>query len=266
MNCENKVIVLIHGLWLTPRSWDRVHCYYESLGHHVLAPAWPRLNGAVDEIRRDPSALSGLGLQEITDYYQKIVQSLDEPPIIIGHSMGGLITQMLLDRRLGAAGVSIAGTAPKGVFRVPLAVLRLAGPILSNPFNYWRCKMLTFEKFRYVFANVMTETLARAVYDQDVIPGPCRPIFEAAVANFTPGTVARVNHRNNRRSPLLLIAGANDNFVPAILNRTNFKLYRRSTAETDYKEFPERSHLIISQEGWKEVADYALSWAMALRR
>lgn len=135
MNCENKAVVLIHGLWLTPRSWDRFHCYYESLGHRVLAPAWPRLNGTVDEIRRDPSALSGLGLQEITNHYQKIVQSFDEPPILIGHSMGGLVTQMRLDRGLGAAGVSIAGTAPKGVLRLPPSMLKLAGPILINPFN-----------------------------------------------------------------------------------------------------------------------------------
>src|SRR3954471_8743169 len=136
MNNGSKTIVLIHGLWMTPRSWDGFRCLFEDRGCQVLTPAWPRMAGEVEAIRNDPAALAGLGLREIADHYDKVIRSLGEPPILIGHSMGGLIVQILLDRGLGAAGVSIDGTAPKGVFRLPFSVIRAANPVLSNPLNY----------------------------------------------------------------------------------------------------------------------------------
>jgi pimeloyl-ACP methyl ester carboxylesterase len=261
MDRKMETIVLLHGLWLASSSWHGFRRFYEERGYQVLTPVWPRMSASIGDIRRDPSALAGLGLREIADHYEKIVRSLDDAPILMGHSMGGLIVQILLNRGLGAAGVSIDGTAPRGVFRLPLSVIKAANPVLSNPLNYWRCKTLTFAQFKYAFANIMTEADARTVYERDVIPGPGRPIFEAAFANFNPWTAARINHANNRRAPLLLIAGAEDNLVPAILNRINHKLYQRATAKTDYKEFPNRSHLIVAQKGWQEVAAYALSWA-----
>jgi pimeloyl-ACP methyl ester carboxylesterase len=264
MEHKMETIVLIHGLWMSPSSWNSFRRFYEERGYQVLAPAWPRMSASLGDMRRNPSQLAGLGLREIADHYEDAVRSLDSAPVLMGHSMGGLIVQILLDRGLGAAGVSIDGTAPRGVLRLPLSVIKAANPVLSNPLNYWRCKMLTFAQFKYAFANVMTEVEARTVYERDVIPGPGRPIFEAGFANFNPWTAARINHANSYRPPLLLISGTEDNLVPAILNRINHKLYQRSAAKTDYREFPNRSHLIIAQQGWQEVAEYALSWAQGV--
>jgi pimeloyl-ACP methyl ester carboxylesterase len=263
MNQETKTIVLIHGLWVTPRSWDLFRNFYEERGYHVLTPAWPRMQGEVQEIRRDPSALAGLGLREIADHYERFIRALDEPPILMGHSMGGLTVQILLDRGLGAAGVSIDGAAPRGIFRLPLSTIKACRPVLSNPRNYGRNVTLTFDQFRYTFANVMTQEAARAAYNNNAIPGPGRPVFQVAFGNIIPRAANQVNHRNNSRAPLLLIAGAEDHLVPPIVNQINYKKYRRSTAITEYKEFPHRSHLIVAQDGWQEVADYALSWAQA---
>jgi len=256
-----KTIVLIHGLWLTPRSWDSFREHYESQGYRVLTPAWPGMQGEISEIRRDPSGIAGLGVQEIADYYERYIRGLDEAPILMGHSFGGLIVQMLLDRGLGVAGVAIDSVAPQGVLDLPLPMLKAASSVLSNPFNYLTTVHLTFEQFRYAFANNLDEEEARVIYEEQAIPGPGRPIFQAALANFTPGAVTRVNYNNPHRAPLLLIAGSDDHQVPASLNRSNFKKYARSTAVTAFKEFEHRSHWIVAEKGWEEVADYAIHWA-----
>ncbi len=260
MNSKTNTIVLIHGLWMTPRCWECFIGWYEACGYNVLAPAWPRMQGEVEAIRRDPSTLAGLGLREIADHYEKIVRSLPEPPILIGHSMGGLIVQILLDRGLGVAGVSIDGATPRGILQLPLSMLKAANPVLSHPSRYSRCVMLTFEQFYYAFANTMTPVEARRAYDRYFIPGPARPIFQAALANLNPWAATAVNRYNDDRAPLLLINGAEDHLVPPVLNQINQWLYLNSEAVTGYKEFPDRSHLIIAQPGWKDVAEYALYW------
>ena len=193
-------------------------------------PGWPRLNTQVEEIRRDPTALAGLGVLEIVQHYEAVVRTLPEPPILVGHSFGGLIVQMLLDRGLGVAGVSIDGTVPKGILTLPFSVLKATRPVLKNPFNYWRTLMLTFEQFRYAFANTMGEAAAREVYERHVIPGPGRPISQAAFANFLPGAATTVNRRNRSRAPLLLTAGSEDHLVPAALSRINHRKYAGSGA------------------------------------
>ncbi|MEO8359856.1 MAG: alpha/beta hydrolase [Vicinamibacteria bacterium] len=256
-----NTIVLIHGLWMTPHSWKRFQSRYEQRGYRVIAPAWPRLASTVKEVRDNPAPLAGLGLIEVAEHYEAEIRALDRPPIVIGHSMGGLVAQILLDRGLGAAGVAIDAAAPKGVYRLPFSALRAAAPVLLNPFNYGRTVMLTFEQFKYAFANVMSEKEARAAYEEDAVPGPGRPLFEVASGNFSFHAANQVDHSNNRRAPLLLIAGGSDNLVPALINRINFKMYKGSTAVTEYKEFPGRSHLLVAQNGWEAVADYALSWA-----
>lgn len=263
MNKKTNTIVLIHGLWLTPRSWESFRTYYSGRGYTVHTPPWPRMEGEVEEIRRDPSALAGLGVVEIADHYEKFMGTLSEPPIIMGHSFGGLIVQILLDRGLGAVGVAIDPAAPKGVFRLPFSVLKAASPVLSNPLNVGRVVALTFKQFRYAFGNNVSEAKAREFYDRYAIPGPGRPIFQAATANLTPHAATTVNYRNTSRAPLLLISGKEDNTVPLSLVKENFRRYDRSTAVTAFKEFRRRSHLIAVQEGWLEVAEYALSWAEA---
>jgi len=258
---NRRTIVLIHGLWLTPRSWDKFSARYEARGHRIIVPAWPRVAGEVEDIRRDPSALAGLGIAEIAAHHERIVRELDEPPILIGHSLGGLIVQILLDRGLGAAGVAIDSVAPRGVFRLPVSVLKAASAVLSNPFNYGRTVSLTFAQFRYAFANTMPESEARTAYDRYAVPGAGRPVFQIAAANLTPRAATRVDFRNSQRAPLLLIAGEKDHQIPPVQVRENLARYARSTAITDFKEFPGRSHLITAQEGWEDVADYALEWA-----
>jgi pimeloyl-ACP methyl ester carboxylesterase len=245
---------------MTPRSWESFRSYYETRGFKVLAPAWPRMTGEVESLRRDSSALAGLGLGEIVDHYAGIIQGLPRPPILIGHSVGGLVVQLLLDRGLGRAGVAIDSATPRGVLPLPWSALRSGWPVLGNPLNYWRTVALTFEQFRYAFANVMAESEARAAYERYAVPGPGRPLFQIASGNFNPWAANRIAFRKNERAPLLLIGGSEDHVVPARLNRINFRLYRHSAALTGYKEFPHRCHLIIGQTGWREVAEFALTW------
>jgi pimeloyl-ACP methyl ester carboxylesterase len=266
---KKTTIVLIHGLWMSPHCWNQFKTRYEAQGYRVIAPAWPRMRGTVEELRADPSPLAGLGLREVADHYDQIVRGLDAPPILIGHSMGGLIVQLLLNRGLGSAGVAIDSATPAGIYQLPWSVIRSGMPVLKNPLNFGRTVALTFEEFRYAFAHVMPEAAARAAYEQDAVPGPGRPLFEVASGNFNPWAPNRLDYARSDRAPLLLIAGAEDRLVPAKLNRINARRYRRSPAVTDYKEFPNRSHLIIGQAGWEEVSDFALTWsqeALSLRR
>jgi pimeloyl-ACP methyl ester carboxylesterase len=262
MHLKNRTILLIPGLWMAPNSWGLFRGLYEKEGYRVLAPAWPHMHGSVEDIRRDPVELGGMGLGEIADYYAEMIDELEEAPILIGHSMGGLIVQMLLSRGLGGVGIAIDSATPKGIYRLPWSTLKANRRILSNPLNYWRPVTLTFGQFRYAFAHVMPEREARAAYEAYVVPGPGRPIFQVATGNFNPWAANRVNFRKHDRAPLLLIAGEKDRLVPAVLTRSNFHLYRHSTALTAFKEFPGRSHLLIAQVGWEEVAEYALTWAV----
>jgi pimeloyl-ACP methyl ester carboxylesterase len=262
MTDEKRTIVLIHGLWMTPRSWDPFRHYYAERGHPVVAPPWPRLQ-EVEEVRRDSSPLDGLGVTEIVDHYQRVIRELDEPPIIMGHSFGGMYVQLLLDRGLGAAGVAIDAAAPKGVLKLPFSQARSLWPVLRNPANRNRTVALTFEQFKYAFANNMSDADARAAYELNAIPGPGRPVFQAGFATLAPHAATRVNYRNDTRAPLLFIAGGEDHIVPPSVNRSNCSKYRHSKAVTAFEEFPGRSHLIVAQTGWEEVADHALTWSLA---
>jgi pimeloyl-ACP methyl ester carboxylesterase len=261
MTPQTNTIVLIHGAWMTPRSWDPFRGLFSQQGYRVLTPPWSRLEGEVEEIRRDPSAMAGLGIAEIVDGYEQFIRLLDEPPIIMGHSFGGLFVQMLLDRGLGLAGVAIDAAAPRGVLRLPFSQIRSLSPVLLNPANLRRAVSLDFEQFRYAFANTMTEREAREAFQLNAIPAPGRIVFQAGLANLNPRAVTKVDYRNDRRAPLLLIAGSEDHIVPASVNQANLRKYRHSTATTDFVEFPGRSHLIVAQTGWEEVAEHALSWA-----
>jgi pimeloyl-ACP methyl ester carboxylesterase len=254
-------IVLIHGLWLTPRSWEGWKARFESGGHEVLAPAWPRMRGDVEDIRRDPSPLNGLGVSEITGHYAEIIRGLDRPPIIIGHSFGGLVTELLLDRGLGAAGVALSPAPVKGVLRLPLAQLRAALPVLGNPANRKRTVELTPKQFHYAFTNTMSVDQARAAYDRYQVPGPGRVLFQAAFANFNPSAATKVDFHKDDRPPLLVIGNGADHTVPASVSKEAAERLRKSKAVADYKEFPGRPHFTAGAPGWEDVADYALEWA-----
>ena len=262
LRAEPQTIVLIHGLWMTPRSWEAFRRYYEERGYKVFAPPWPRLRGEVEDIRRDPSELAGLGLAEIVAHYEKTIHQLDEAPILIGHSLGGLVVQILLDRGFGAAGIAIGSAPPKGIWQLPpLSQVRALLPVVLNPLSYWQTVSLNYRQFHYTFANTMTEDEARAALTRYAIPAPGRPIFEAAFANLNRWSATIVNYANGERAPLLLIAGTDDHITPPSIVKANYYAYERSKAITSFGEFPGHSHLIIAQDGWQQVAEFALSWA-----
>ena len=258
-----ETVVLIHGLWMTPRSWEKWVERFEAQGHTALAPSWPGLEKEVEAIRADPSPLVGLGVGEVADHYERIIRELDRPPIVIGHSFGGLITQLLLDRGLGGAGVAI-GTAPvKGVLALPPSTLRAGWPALRNPFGVNALTPLSLEQFRYRFTNTYSEAESQEVYDRYYIPGTARPLFQAAYANFNPKAVTKVSRDRHDRAPLLLIGGDQDHISPPAVTKATRKLYAKSHSTTDMRQYPGKTHWIAGQPGWEEVADYALEWAIA---
>jgi len=266
MSGKRNIIVLIHGLWVTPLSWEPFRRFYGNLGYQVLAPAWPGVEGSVAEMRRNPSGLDGIGAEEVVTHYGNIVRSLLEPPVLMGHGYGGLIAQLLIDQGLGAVAVAIDSFPPKGVLMRSLSTSRALLPVLIKPFNRHGTFLWTPTQFWRVFCNTLPESEAHKVFEAQAIPAPCRPIFQAALANFTSGATTTVNFRNPNRSPLLFIGGGEDVMVPASLSRTIFRRHRASPCLSEYKEFPGRSHYIIAEQGWQEVADYALTWALAHAR
>ena len=258
-----KTIVLIHGLWMTALSWEYWVARYEDRGFEVIARSWPGMDGDIDELRHDPSGIEHLGIEEIVDYYAAIIAELDRPPIIMGHSFGGAFTQILLDRGLGAAGVAIDSGPVKGLLALPASTLKTGFPVLKNPANDHRAVPLTPEEFHYAFTNTLSDEESLAVYERYAVPGTGRVLFQGAFANFNPHSPAAVDFKNSRRAPLLFIAGGDDHVAPASLNESNLEHYRKSDAITELKEFPGRSHYTLGQEGWEEVADYALNWALS---
>lgn len=254
-------IVLINGLWLTGLSWEHWVERYTARGYRVIARSWPGMEGDIEALRRDPSAIAGLGLDAIVDHYDRIVRELDHPPIIMGHSFGGLITQILVDRGLGTAGVAIHPAPIKGIWVLPFSELKSAFPALKNPFEQHRAVALTLQQFNYGFTNYLSEEETRPIYERYAVPGPNHVLFQASFANFNPHAATTVDVHNDERAPLLLIAGGKDHTVPASVTQANYKLFGHSTAITDFKEYPDRTHWTIGQPGWEDVADYALDWA-----
>ena len=261
MKTEKGTIVLINGLWMTSRSWEFWVERYTAEGYRVIARSWPGMEGDIDELRRDPSPIAKLGITEIVEHYQSIIEESESAPIIMGHSFGGLIAQILLDRGLGSAGVAIAPAPVKGILLLPFSTLKVSFPALSNPANNHKALPLTPEQFHYAFTNTVGEAESLAAYDRYAVPGPDHVLFQAAFANFNPNAATAVDFSNDLRAPLLLISGGKDHVSPASVVEANYKLYRKSSAITEYKEYPERSHYTLGQAGWQDVADYALTWA-----
>ncbi|HEY1951177.1 MAG TPA: alpha/beta hydrolase [Gemmatimonadaceae bacterium] len=260
-------IVLIHGLWLTPRSWEGWIDRYGKLGYNVIAPAWPGLEVEVEAIRKDPSPLKRLKLTTVVNHYDGIIRKLDAPPIIIGHSFGGLITQLLIDRGLGAAGIVIDSAQTAGIAVLPFSTVRAGFPILGNPFSYGKTTSLTPKQFNYAFTNELSPADSQKVYDRYQIPAANSILWDAALALLNPKASSKVNYANAMRAPLLFIAGSSDHIVPPAINKANQRRYAKaSTAVVDYREFPNRTHHIVGQAGWEEVADFAIRWAEANAR
>jgi pimeloyl-ACP methyl ester carboxylesterase len=263
-------IVLIHGLWVTALSWERWVRRYSARGYRVLAPGWPGMGGGTAEPRRSSPGIAGLGapgipglgVTEIADHYDHLVRQLGRAPVLMGHSVGGLVVQLLLDRGLGAAGVSIDAAPAKGAAGLPFPMLRFGFLSLRNPAGHDRAIPLTPRQFHRLFTNTLSAQEAVAVHERYHVPGPGRAIRQVSFSRFASPTATRVDFDRAGRAPLLLIAGGEDHLFPAGVTRSSFDRYRRSEAVTAYKEFPERSHYTIGEPGWEQVADYALRWAM----
>ncbi len=252
-------IVFIHGMWMTPLSWEHWMERYRARGHEVHAPAWPGLEGDIEELRRDPAPLRGLGVKEIVDHYDAIIRKLDRPPIIIGHSFGGIHAQLLLDRGLGAAGAALGTGAPKGVLTLPFSTIRAAWPALGNPANLKKETPLTLKQFHWCFTNSLSREESDKVYERYYIPGAARPFFQAGLANFNPNAVTKVDYKNPDRAPLVLVTGAEDRICPPSVNKANYKHQSKAPSATEHKEYPGRCHF-PGQDGWEEVADFILEW------
>jgi pimeloyl-ACP methyl ester carboxylesterase len=256
----SRTVVFIHGAWVTPLCWEPFIRVFEQRGYTCLAPAWPYHDRPVEELRRSPSPeLARLGASGIVGDFERIVRGLDEPPVLIGHSFGGLWVQILLDRGLARAGVAIDSGPPKGVLSLQWSAVRSSAGILLTVSPH-RIVRLTFNQFRYAFAHAVPEAVRRAAYERHVVPESRRIFFQAAGSLFDPLSPMRVDFRNPRRAPLLLVAGSNDHIIPAAQNRSNYAKYLGSGARTDFKEFAGRTHWIIAQDGWEEVAGYSAEW------
>src|SRR5947207_7523414 len=255
-------IVLIHGLWLTPKSWEGWTDRYQKAGYKVIAPPWPGLEGEIEEIRRNPSALKALRLKTVVDHYDRIIRNLDTPAILVGHSFGGLIVQILVDRGLGEAGVVIDSAQSAGVPVLPFSTVRATLSVLGNPFTFNKAVSLSPAAFNYAFTNELDATESKKVYDRLAVPGPARILWDGAFSLLNPKASSKVNYRNGKRAPLLFIAGGKDHLVPPAINKANVRKYSRSSALTAYREFPGRTHNTVSQAGWEQVADFALSWSL----
>jgi pimeloyl-ACP methyl ester carboxylesterase len=253
-------VIFIHGLWLHSSSWSPWMDLFRSAGYDPTAPGWPGDPDTVDEARSDPKAMAGHGIDDVVMHYADLITRLPVPPILIGHSFGGMIAQRLLGQDLARAAVAIDAAQIKGVLPLPLSALRSTLPVFKNPANRNRTVSLTAEQFRYAFGNGLSDEESRQLYDAWVVPAPGRPLFEAAAANFDPHSPASVNTRNEGRGPLLLIAGGKDHTVPEVVTRATLKQYRHSTATTDIIEFADRGHSLTIDHGWRGVAETSLDW------
>jgi len=254
-------IVLVHGLWMTPLSWEYWAHHYTERGYCVFAPSWPGMERDIRALRRQPEAYANVGIRQIVDRYEKLVLELESPPILIGHCFGGLVVQALLDRGLGACGVAIASAPVKGVWTLPYSTMRVVTPQLINPRNNHRAVPLTPAQFHYAFLHTESREESFRVFQRYAVPGADHVLFQTELANFNPFAESAVNVRRNNRAPLLLVAGAQDHMIPPRIVKSNHRLYRHSNAITEYQEFQDRTHFIIGQSGWQEVANYSLDWA-----
>jgi alpha-beta hydrolase superfamily lysophospholipase len=253
-------LMLIHGAWLSARSWERFADYFGKRGFAVSAPEWPRKEGDVEELREEAEELKGLGMAEIVDHYEEQIRALDEPPVLLGHSFGGLIVELLLDRGLGRAGVALSPAPPKGILVLPFSSLKAAAPALAHPSKWHGIVTLTLEEFTYGFVNTFSPEEAAAAYERYAVPETGQIFYEAGFANFHLNPPTEVHFKNAERAPLLIVGAEKDNTVPASLSKKQYEKYERSPATTEYVEFAGRPHLFMVGEGWDEVAAAIDSW------
>jgi non-heme chloroperoxidase len=253
-------VVFVHRLWLLPSSWDRWAKLFEEAGYTSLTPGWPDDPETVEEAKEHPEVFAGKTIGQIADHYDEIIRGLDKKPAILGHSFGGLLVQILAGRGLASATVAIDPAPFRGVLPLPISSLKSARPVLGNPANRNRAVPLTYEQFRYGFANAVDEDEAKELYNTFSVPGSGAPLFQAAAANLNPWTEAKVDSENPDRGPLLVISGEKDHTVPPAIANASYKKQERNPGVTEIVEMPNRGHALVIDSGWREVADTALAF------
>jgi len=253
-------VVFIHGLWLLPSSWDRWAEVFEQAGYATLTPGWPDDPQTVEQANAKPEVFAHKSVGDVAEHFGEVIGKLKKKPAVIGHSFGGLLTQIVAGRGLAAASVAIDPAPFRGVLPLPVSSLKSASPVLGNPANRNRAVPLTYEQFRYGFANAVDEEEAKQLYATYAVPASGLPLFQAATANLNPWTEAKVNSKNPKRGPLLIINGEKDHTVPLAVAKASFKKQKRNEGVTEFVELPDRGHALTIDSGWREVADTALGF------
>ena len=253
-------VVFVHGLWLLPSSWDRWRRVFEDAGYATLAPGWPDDPETVAEANAHPEVFAEKSIKEVADHFEEVIRALNTKPAVIGHSFGGLMTQILAGRGLSAASVAIDPAPFQGVLPLPISALRASSPVLSNPFNRGRAVPLTYEQFRYAFANAVSEDEAKELYTTFAVPAPGEPLFQAAAANLNPWTEDKVDTKNPERCPLLILDGELDNTVPWSIASASYDQQKENESVTEIQKIPGRGHSLTIDGGWREVADISLAF------
>jgi non-heme chloroperoxidase len=253
-------VVFVHGLWLLPTSWDRWAELFEKNGYTALTPGWPDDPDTVAQAKAHPEVFANKSVGDVADHFEDVIRGLKKKPAVIGHSFGGLLAQILAGRGLAKVSVAIDPAPFRGVLPLPISSLRSASPVLKNPANYHRAVPLTYEQFRYSFANAVNEDEAKELYAAFSVPTSGEPLFEAAFANLNPWTEAKVDTKNPKRGPLLILDGEKDHVVPWAIANASYKRQRRNDGVTEIMKVPGRGHALTIDHGWQEVADIALAF------
>jgi len=253
-------VVFVHGLWLLPSSWDRWQEVFKAAGYATLAPGWPDDPETVADANAHPEVFANKSIKQVADHFDEVIRKLTKKPAIVGHSFGGLLTQILAGRGLSAASVAIDPAPFRGVLPLPISALRSAAPVLTNPLNHGRAVPLTYEQFRYAFANAVPEDEAKDLYATFAVPAPGEPLFQAAAANLNPWTEAKVDTKNPERGPLLILDGELDHTVPWAIANASYKRQARNEGVTEIQKIAGRGHALTIDHGWREVADTALAF------
>jgi non-heme chloroperoxidase len=260
-NASGKTpVVFIHGLWLLPSSWDRWAKVFEDAGYTALTPGWPDDPETVAEAKAHPEVFAGKTVGQVADHFSDVIGQLDKKPAVMGHSFGGLLTQIIAGRGLSAASVAIDPAPFRGVLPLPISALRVANAVLHNPLNWNRAVPLTYDQFRYGFANAVSEDEAKELYENFSVPTSGAPLFQAATANLNPWTEAKVDTKNPKRGPLLITSGTRDHTVPPAIAKASFKRQKKNKGVTEFVSFPDRGHALVIDSGWREVADTAVAF------
>jgi non-heme chloroperoxidase len=255
-----RPVVFVHGLWLLPSSWDRWAALFEENGYIAVQPGWPDDPETVAEAKAHPEVFAGKGIGEIADHHEAVIRKLERKPVVIGHSFGGLLTQILAGRGLAKSSVAISPAPFRGVLPLPVSALRVGSVALKNPANWNRAVPLTYEQFRYGFANAVGEDEAKELYETYSVPGPGQPLFQAASANFNPWSAAKVDTKNAKRGPLLFISADMDHTVPWVIANAEYKKQSKNESDTEIVKVKGSGHALTIDSGWREVADIALAF------